>query len=355
MEKVYAWFYRTFPESAKMTELRSHRENRQLGPEVVPNVHKERLRAMIIFRSAIVTLSLACGTLLVPASAQEQKPAQQLVQYIRDAQRAGLKVPQIRENAIKAGWGEAAVDGAIGALDAPPEGLPADIAKMAAEKSAATKEPEGGTPKLAQQKEPEQKPVDQKPVEQKPTEAKAPEGAVNPEVEALRAKSLAANGTEYQIGEGDVLQVAVWGEPSASVQSVTVRTDGKISMPLIKEVQVAGLTPAQVEATVQDQLGKIIKSPDVTVIVVQINSKKIYLTGAVKREGPLKYTYRMTVLQAISEAGGLTDYAKRKKIYVLHHENGREYKLPFDYTAVLKGERMEQNIFLSPGDHIVVP
>jgi polysaccharide biosynthesis/export protein len=319
---------------------------------------------MFMFRSAIVALSLACGTLLVPASAQEQKPVQELVQYIRDAQRAGLKVPQIRENAIKAGWAEAAVDSAIGALDAPPAGLPPDIAKMAAEKSPAAKEPEGGTPKLAQQKEPEQKPTEAKPTEAKPAEGdgaaapKAPpatEGQANPEVEALRAKSLAANGTEYSIGEGDVLQVAVWGEPSASVQSVTVRTDGKISMPLIKEVQVAGLTPAQVEATVQDQLGKIIKAPDVTVIVVQINSKKIYLTGAVKREGPLKYTYRMTVLQAISEAGGLTDYAKRKKIYILHHENGREYKLPFDYTAVLKGERMEQNIFLSPGDHIVVP
>jgi polysaccharide export outer membrane protein len=318
-----------------------------------------------MFRSAVIALSLASGTLIVPANAQDQKPATQLVQYIRDAQRAGLKVPEIRQNAIKAGWAEEAVDGAIGSLDAPPRGLPPDIAKMAAEKPAAkpaSSDLDGGTPKVAQQKEPDQKPVEQKPTEAKPAEAegaaapKAQEGgAANPEAEALRAKSAAASGTEYQIGEGDILQVAVWGEPTASVQSVTVRTDGKISMPLIKEVQVAGLTPAQVEATVQDQLGKMIKAPDVTVIVVQINSKKIYLTGAVKREGPLKYTYRMTVLQAISEAGGLTDYAKRKKIYVLHHENGREYKLPFDYSAVLKGERMEQNIFLSPGDHIVVP
>ena len=92
-----------------------------------------------------------------------------------------------------------------------------------------------------------------------------------------------------------------------------------------------------------------------TVIVVQINSKKIYLTGAVNAKGPLKFTYRMTVLQAISgEAGGLTDYAKRKEIYVLHTENGRQYKLPFNYTAVLKGEHMEQNILLTPGDTIVV-
>jgi polysaccharide export outer membrane protein len=164
-----------------------------------------------------------------------------------------------------------------------------------------------------------------------------------------------ARSDDYLIGEGDVLQVSVWGEPTASVPMVTVRTDGKISMPLIKEVKVAGLTPAQVEKNVQEQLGKIIRSPDVTVIVAQINSKKIYLTGSVKREGPLKFTYRMTVLQAISEAGGLTDYAKRKEIYVLHTENGRQYKLPFSYIAVLKGEHMEQNILLSPGDTIVVP
>ena len=148
---------------------------------------------------------------------------------------------------------------------------------------------------------------------------------------------------------------AVVDEFVTRLQSATVRPDGKISMPLIKEVAVAGLTPAQVEATIQEQLSKIIRAPDVTVIVAQINSKKIFLTGAVKREGPLKYTYRMTVLQAISEAGGLTDYAKRKNIYVLHNENGRQYRLPFNYISVLKGESMEQNIMLSPGDTIVVP
>ena len=90
-------------------------------------------------------------------------------------------------------------------------------------------------------------------------------------------------------------------------------------------------------------------------MVSQINSKKIYLLGAVKKEGTISYTYRMTVMQALSEAGGLTDYAKRKKIYVIHIENGKEYRLPFDYDAVVKGERPETNIPLSPGDTIVVP
>jgi polysaccharide biosynthesis/export protein len=160
---------------------------------------------------------------------------------------------------------------------------------------------------------------------------------------------------EYQIGEGDLLQISVWGEPSASVPSVVVRPDGKISMPLLKDVPVAGLTPAEVETLITTRLADIIKSANVTVIVAQINSKKIYLLGAVKKEGPVSYTYRMTVMQALSEAGGLTDYAKRKKIYVMRAQNAKEVRLPFDYDAVVKGEHMEMNVALLPGDTVVVP
>jgi polysaccharide export outer membrane protein len=160
---------------------------------------------------------------------------------------------------------------------------------------------------------------------------------------------------EYLIGAGDVVQVSVWGEQSASVPSAVVRPDGKISMPLLKEVAISGLTPAQAEKTIAEQLDQFIKGANVTVVVSQINSKKIYLLGAVKKEGTISFTYRMTVMQALSEAGGLTDYAKRKKIYVIRIEGGKEYRLPFDYDAVVKGERMELNIPLEPGDTIVVP
>jgi polysaccharide export outer membrane protein len=160
---------------------------------------------------------------------------------------------------------------------------------------------------------------------------------------------------DYQIGEGDVLQITVWGEKEASVPSVVVRPDGKISMPLIKEIVVAGMTPTQVERAVTDQLSKVIKGADITVVVVEINSKKVYIIGAVKKEGPLPYTYRMTIMQALTEAGGLTDYAKRKKIYVIRNENGRQFKLLFNYDAILRGEHMEQNIQLIAGDQIVVP
>jgi len=282
-----------------------------------------------MLRSVVIVGALVWSVFSATAAVQSEKgtPAE-LQQYVRDAQKAGLSLPQIRQNAMKAGWPESAVEEAL--APARPASKPDEVSKP---------------PKVAEV-EPPKEPANETAV--LANEGGSPAGASNPAPKSTR-------GDDYLIGAGDVLQISVWGEPTASVPVATVRTDGKISMPLIKEVQVAGLTPAQVENIVQEQLGKIIRTPDVTVIVAQINSKKIYLTGAVKREGPLKFTYRMTVLQAISEAGGLTDYAKRKEIYVLHNENGRNYKLPFNYTAVLKGEHMEQNILLSPGDTIVVP
>lgn len=159
----------------------------------------------------------------------------------------------------------------------------------------------------------------------------------------------------YQIGAGDTLQISVWKEPDASVPSAVVRPDGKIAIPLLKEVQVAGLTPTEAEKVISERLEKLIPSADVTVIVSGISSKKVYILGAVKREGPLAYTYPMTVMQALSEAGGLTDYAKKKKIYVLRVSNGRTSQLPFDYEAVLKGERLDLNIPLLPNDTLVIP
>jgi len=160
---------------------------------------------------------------------------------------------------------------------------------------------------------------------------------------------------DYQIGAGDVLQVNVWKEPDVSVPAAVVRPDGRISLPLIKDISVVGLTPKQAEAMISQGLGHFIIGADVTVVVTEINSKKVYLVGAVKKEGPLAYTYRMSVMQAISEGGGLTDYAKRKKIYVLRTENGQQFRLPFNYDAVLKGEHMEMNLSLLPDDTVVIP
>jgi polysaccharide export outer membrane protein len=160
---------------------------------------------------------------------------------------------------------------------------------------------------------------------------------------------------DYQIGAGDTLHINVWGEPTASVNGAVVRSDGKISLPLIHEIYVLGMTTAQAEKAIGEQLGRFLNAPDVAVIVGGINSKKIYVTGQVKKEGTILYTYRMTIMQAISEAGGLTPYAKRKKIYVLRNEDGRDYRLTFDYDAVLRGEHMEMNVPLKPGDQLIVP
>ena len=321
-----------------------------VGPERAFDEFKGNGTAML--RSVVIVFTLVWSTLSATAIAQDEKAIpKELQQYVRDAQKAGLTVTQIRQNAVNAGWPEPSVEDALASVQASgkPE-VPAKVAEASASKELSK-----------EAKLPVVQPGNPAPMDTsvetaaKPGPVEAGNPAATPEAGVTKPVSVeGARSDDYLIGEGDVLQVSVWGEPAASVPSATVRTDGKISMPLIKEVRVAGLTPSEVEKYVQEQLSKIIRTPDVTVIIVQINSKKIYLTGAVKREGPLKFTYRMTVLQAISEAGGLTDYAKRKEIYVLHTENGRQYKLAFNYTAVLKGEHMEQNIQLSPGDTIVV-
>ena len=160
---------------------------------------------------------------------------------------------------------------------------------------------------------------------------------------------------DYKIGSGDTLQIAVWKEPDVTVPSVVVRPDGRITVPLIKEVSVAGLTPREAEKVITEGLSKFITDANVTVVVAASNSKKVYVIGAVRKEGTLPYTYGMTAMQALSEAGGLTEYAKRKKIYILRTEAGREYRLDFNYEEVVKGERMEQNVILLPGDTVVIP
>jgi polysaccharide biosynthesis/export protein len=159
---------------------------------------------------------------------------------------------------------------------------------------------------------------------------------------------------DYRIGAGDVLQISVWKEPDISVPSIVVRPDGRITMPLLKDIEVVGLTPGQVEKMITDGLTNYVTSPNVTVVVTGTNSKKVYVIGAVKKEGPIQYTYRMTIMQALSEAGGLTDYAKRKKIYVLRAENGKQSRIPFDYDAVLNGKQLDQ-VWLLPSDTLVVP
>ncbi len=163
------------------------------------------------------------------------------------------------------------------------------------------------------------------------------------------------NPVEYRIGPGDLLGIDVWKEPDASSPAAPVRPDGKLSLPMVGEVEAAGLTPAELEAQLTARYREYIRDTHVTVAVKEINSKKIYLVGEVKKEGPVRIQAPITVLQALLEAGGLTDYAKRHRIYVLRTVNGRQTRLPFDYDAVLLGRNTEQNITLMAGDTVVVP
>ena len=136
--------------------------------------------------------------------------------------------------------------------------------------------------------------------------------------------------------------------------TLPVRPDGKISLPLLNDVQAAGLTPEQLKASVTEKLKKYIADPRVTVVVTAINSKRVYLTGEVLHSGAMSMSPNMTVLQALSSAG-INQFANTKRIYVLRTENGKQQKLPVNYRKLVKGEQIEQNYLLQPGDEIVVP
>ena len=157
----------------------------------------------------------------------------------------------------------------------------------------------------------------------------------------------------YLIGASDSLNVTVWKETALSGE-VLVRPDGMISMPLLGDVHAAGLTPLQLATEVETKLKKFIQSPNVTVEIRQIHSKVIYMLGEVGKKGPIDLTPGMTLLQAISSAGGLTDYANSKKIYILRTSSGKQEKIPVHYKEALKGDSA-LNLALQPGDTIVVP
>jgi len=181
--------------------------------------------------------------------------------------------------------------------------------------------------------------------------------ARNNPAESDSAKSTHAAATTdpaYVIGPEDVLDINIWKEPDVS-RVVPVRPDGKISLPLVNDVQAAGLTPPQLAANVTDRLRKFLNEPQVTVIVTGINSQRVFVVGEVLRAGAFPLIPGMTVLQALSSAGGFTTFADVKKVHVLRLANGKHVELPFNYREVLKGDNPDQNIKLEPGDTVVVP
>ncbi|MGA8223991.1 MAG: polysaccharide biosynthesis/export family protein [Candidatus Acidiferrales bacterium] len=182
------------------------------------------------------------------------------------------------------------------------------------------------------------------PENQKPVKAAATQAAPKP----------VTDDPNYLIGAQDVLDVSVWKEPEVS-RSVPVRPDGKISLPLLNDVQAAGLTPTQLAAQITESLKKFVANPQVTVIVTTMNSQRVYIMGEVNRPGAYPLLPGMTILQALSSGGGFTQYANTKKIYLLRLVDGKQEKYSFNYKDAIAGRHAEQNLPLRPGDTIVVP
>ncbi|MGA9542862.1 MAG: polysaccharide biosynthesis/export family protein [Candidatus Sulfotelmatobacter sp.] len=181
-------------------------------------------------------------------------------------------------------------------------------------------------------------------------------GSQDPATQSANASTQAKpHDDSFVIGNDDVLAINVWKEPDIS-RSIPVRSDGKISLPLVGEVQAAGRTPLKLEVEIASRLKNYISEPEVTVIVQQINSQKFNILGQVNRPGTFVIANSLTVLDAIALAGGFRDFAKQKSIYVLRQNaDGTQSRLPFNYKEVVKGRNSSQNIKLQPRDTIVVP
>jgi polysaccharide export outer membrane protein len=185
----------------------------------------------------------------------------------------------------------------------------------------------------------------------------APPTAASPARDPLAKEAPTAAGADgaahYIIGPEDTLQVAVWKEPTLS-GTFPVRPDGMISLVLVGDLKAAGRTPMQLGDDITLKLKKYLQEPSVSVVVLAVNSQRIYLMGEVGHVGPVPLAAGMTPLQAIAAAGGLSPFANSKKIYILRSEAGKQQKIPFNYKQALKGDDT-QSVKLQPGDTIVVP
>lgn len=188
----------------------------------------------------------------------------------------------------------------------------------------------------------------------RPYFASAQPASSAPSTPAPGTASADATPGGFVIGPEDVLAVLVWREAEVS-GDVTVRADGMITLPLIRDVQAAGLTPAALAERVQTSLREFITDASVTVVVRQMNSRKVFITGEVAKPGAYPLASTTTVMQLIAIAGGLSEFAQGNSISVLRVEDGKTTTLPFAYKDVAKGKKSEQNIVLRPGDTVVVP
>jgi polysaccharide export outer membrane protein len=172
---------------------------------------------------------------------------------------------------------------------------------------------------------------------------------------ATTSSSSSGSNQSYVIGESDILDISVWKDKEVS-RTIPVRPDGKISLPLIGEIQASGMTPLQLQNDITQRLKSFLANPEVTVIVTDPRSHHFNIMGQVAKPGTYPLSQSMTVLDAISLAGGFRDFAKATKVYVLRTmPDGTKVRLPFNYKEAIKGNKPEKNVVLSAGDTIVVP
>ena len=158
----------------------------------------------------------------------------------------------------------------------------------------------------------------------------------------------------YVIGAEDLLTIVYWKDKDMTSEA-QVRPDGRIALPLLNDVQAAGLTPEQLREKLTEESKKYMEDPNITVVVRQINSRKVFITGEVNRPGPYPLVSQTSVLQLLAMAGGLREYANSKKIVIMRTENGKQITLMFNYKDVIAGKNLKQNVELKPGDTVVVP
>jgi polysaccharide export outer membrane protein len=163
-----------------------------------------------------------------------------------------------------------------------------------------------------------------------------------------------AVGADFTIGPEDVLAVVFWRDQEMSSE-VTVRPDGMITLPLVRDIKAAGLKPSELADRIQEAAKEYISEPAVTVVVRQMNSRKVYITGEVVKPGAYPLASTMTVMQLIAVAGGLTEFANGKSISIMRVEGAESKTYEFNYKDVAKGKKREQNLVLKPGDTVVVP
>jgi len=185
----------------------------------------------------------------------------------------------------------------------------------------------------------------------------SPQGTDTPSLPAqpTSGSSTKAHDDTFVIGNGDHLAISVWKEPDLT-KSIPVRSDGKISLPLVGEIQASGRTPLQLELDISNRLRNYITVPEVTVIVEQINSMKYNMLGQVGRPGAYPLTLSTTIMDAIALAGGFKDFAKTKGVYILRQNpDGTQTRIDFNYKDFIKGKNIAQNIKIEPRDTIIVP